>query len=171
MYPDWVRAYDPGAEPAARELLAEVARGLPGAYGKPGRFLDGLERRARQLPPAHLPWFWDTVGHRLSGPHRRAAARAYGLARTAERDHELPVDAGHHRANVLLFARAGALPAAALSGHQAWLATVLEPEAAHEEFVRVLDAWAASPGEPPADLARRVRASARAAGLAQAEDA
>ncbi|MEU3315878.1 hypothetical protein ABZ743_24820 [Streptomyces sp. NPDC006662] len=171
VYTDWARAHDPAAQPAAVALFDEVGRTIHQAYDKPGRFVDGLERRVRELDPAHLPWFWDTVGHRLIGWHPRSAARAYSLARKAERTHRLPVDPDWHRANMLLFARAGALPAAELSGHQSWLATALEPAAAHEEYVRVLSAWAASPGELPADLARRVRLSARAAGLPAAEEA
>ncbi|MFD8979297.1 hypothetical protein [Streptomyces sp. NPDC059564] len=171
VYPDWAAAHDPAR--AADALAAfEVARTtIHTAYDKPGRYVDGLERRARTLDPAHLPWFWDTVGHRLISWHRRSAARAYTLARKAERGHGLPVDPDWHRANLLLFARAGALPAAEISGHQAWLAATLDPLPAHEEYVRVLEAWAASPGEPPADLARRLRLSARAAGLAAAEEA
>ncbi|MEU3725856.1 hypothetical protein, partial [Streptomyces sp. NPDC031705] len=171
VYPDWARAHDPGAAAAALALFGEVLGSIHQAYEKPGRFVDGLERRVRELDPAHLPWFWDTVGHRLIGWHLRSAARAHALARTAERTHRLPVDPDWHRANVLLFARAGALPATGLSGHQAWLAGALEPGAAHEEYVRVLGAWAASPGELPADLARRVRLSARSAGLDTAEEA
>lgn len=171
VYPDWAAAYAPAR--AADALAAfEVARTtIHTAYEKPGRYVDGLERRARTLDPAHLPWFWDTVGHRLISWHRRSAARAYTLARKAESTHGLPVDPDWHRANLLLFARAGALPATAISGHQAWLAATLDPPAAHEEYVRVLEAWAASPGEPPADLARRLRLSARAAGLGAAEEA
>ncbi|MFF5706407.1 hypothetical protein ACFY7H_28570 [Streptomyces sp. NPDC012794] len=171
VYADWARAHDPAAGPAAAALLDEVGRTIHRAYEKPGRFVDGLERRVRELAPAHLPWFWDTVGHRLAAWHLRSAARAYALARKAEDTHRLPVDPDWHRANVLLYARAGALPTAALSAHQAWLAGALEPGAAHEEYVRVLHAWAASPGQLPADLARRVRLSARAAGLDAAEEA
>ncbi|QES46705.1 hypothetical protein DEJ50_01385 [Streptomyces venezuelae] len=171
VYTDWVHAHDPGAGPAALGLLTDAGEALYRAYGKPGRFLDSMEWRARQLPPAHLPWFWDTMGHRLFSVHLRSAARAFGLARKAERTHQLPVDADWHRANVLLYARHGALPATELGGHQAWLAAELEPGAAHEEFVRLLGAWGASPGELPADLGRRVRASARAAGLGPEEDA
>ncbi|QGV76913.1 hypothetical protein [Streptomyces ficellus] len=173
LYVDWVLAHDPGAEPAARRLL-DTARGeLPVAWEKPGRFLDGLAVRVRQLPPAHLPWFWDTVGHWLTAALRspRHAARAYGEARKAERTHALPVDADYHRANTLLFARAGALPAKELTEHQRWLAGTFPPKEAHEDYVRLLTAWAVSPGELPADLARRVKASARAAGLGTDEDA
>ncbi|MEV8533745.1 hypothetical protein [Streptomyces sp. NPDC051211] len=171
VYTDWVRAHDPGAEPAALALIDVADKARMRAYEKPGRFVDGMEFQARQLPPAHLPWFWDTVGHWLLTGQQRAAARCYTLARKAERAHQLPVDPDWHRANVLLYASHGALPATELSGHQAWLAAALEPGPAHQEFVRVLTAWAASPGELPADLARRVRASARAAGLDPAEEA
>ncbi|MFJ3882682.1 hypothetical protein ACIPW5_35200 [Streptomyces sp. NPDC090077] len=170
-YADWARAHAPGTAPAAAALLDEALGTLHRAHEKPGRYVDGLERLVRDLDPAHLPWFWDTIGHRLIAWHLRSAARAYALARKAERTHRLPVDPDWHRANLLLFARAGALPATELSGHQAWLAAALEPAAAHEEYVRVLRTWAASPGELPADLARRVRLSARAAGLDTAEEA
>ncbi|MCX5609822.1 hypothetical protein OHB39_19875 [Streptomyces sp. NBC_00047] len=170
-YADWVRAHDPGAEAAAVGLLADARDRISRAYPKAGRALDGMAYLARALPPGHLPWFWDTMAHRLISWDLKAAGRAYTLARTAERQHALPVDPAWRRENVLLFARAGALPVKELSGHQGWLAAELDPAGAHEQYVRVLTAWAASPGEPPADLARRVRASVRAAGLDPAEEA
>ncbi|MCB5181566.1 hypothetical protein [Streptomyces antimicrobicus] len=171
VYTDWVKVHDPGAEPAAVTLLDTVREGLRRAYEKPGAFLSAMERRARQLPPAHLPWFWETVAHRLFRVSPRTAARAFTLARKAEREHRLPVDADRHRAAVRLHVRAGALPTAELSAHQTWLASVLDPSAAHAEYVRLLTAWSAAGGELPSDLATRVRASARAAGLGTAEDA
>ncbi|GGT24651.1 MULTISPECIES: hypothetical protein [Streptomyces] len=171
VYPDWVRAHDPGAEPAARALFDALCAGARAAHAKPGAFLDTMQRQARRLPPSHLPWFWEAVAHRLIPVHPRSAARAHTLARKAEHAHRLPADPDRHRANVLLHARHGALAAADLSGHQPWLAGVLEPAAAHEEYVRVLTAWPAASADLPADLATRVRASARAAGLGTAEDA
>lgn len=170
-YADWARTRDPGAEPTARAVLDEAGRKRGRAWEKPGRFVDDMERLARGLPTTHLPWFWDTIGHWLLETHRRSAARAYGQARAAERDHRLHVDPGWRRANVLLFARFGALPATELSGHRTWLAEILEPGDAHREFACLLTTWAASPGELPADLARRVRDSARAAGLGTEEEA
>ncbi|MEU0662604.1 hypothetical protein [Streptomyces lavendulocolor] len=173
MYADWVLAHDPGSAPAARELLDATGKDLPVAWEKPGRFLDRVAIRAGQLPPDHRPWFWDTVGHWLTAAVRspRHAGRAYAEARKAEREHALTVDADHHRENTLLFARAGALPAKELTAHQQWLADTLPPTEAHEEYVRLLTVWAASPGELPADLARRVRASARSAGMGTDEEA
>ncbi|KUH40531.1 MULTISPECIES: hypothetical protein [Streptomyces] len=170
-YTDWVRAHDPAAEAVAVALLEDVWAGLNRAREKPGRFLEAMEARARRLPPAHLPWFWDTVAHRLCGTSDRYAGRAYALARKAEQEHTLPVDPAWRTGNVLLLAARGALPAKELSEHQRWLARTWDPTGAHEEYLRVLTAWATSPGELPADLARRVRASARAAGLDTAEDA
>ncbi|MFG2999657.1 hypothetical protein [Streptomyces sp. NPDC048340] len=170
-YADWARTQDPGAAATAQAVLGEADRKRGRSWEKPGRFVDDMERLARGLPDAHLPWFWDTMGHWLLETHRRSAARAYGRARAAERTRGLPVDPHWRRANVLLFARFGALPATELSGHSAWLADLLEPGGAHREFVRVLTLWAASPGELPADLARRVRDSARAAGLGSEEEA
>ncbi|MFI2205056.1 hypothetical protein ACH47Z_30570 [Streptomyces sp. NPDC020192] len=167
----WAAANDPAEHGAALALLDEVRTAVSRAYPKMGRCLDQLRRRARSLPPAHLPWFWDTVAHRLLGCPGGTAAKAYTLARKAEQEHALDVDPDWRRANALLCAARGELPVTELSRHQRWLAGQLPPAEAHEEYVRVLTAWAASPGELPADLARRVRASARAAGLGTAEDA
>ncbi|MGW1844803.1 hypothetical protein [Streptomyces sp. NPDC001966] len=169
-YADWARARVPGAEAGARDVLERAGRGRYRAWEKPGRFMDEIERLARGLPAAHLPWFWDTIGHWMLETHRRSAARAYGNARTAERTHGLPVDPDWRLANLQLFARFGALPATELSGAPAWLAEVFEPGDAHREFMRLLTTWAASPGELPADLARRVRDSVRAAGLGADEE-
>ncbi|WP_187438684.1 hypothetical protein [Streptomyces sp. sk2.1] len=170
-YVDWARVHAPGAEGDARDVLAEADRDRYRAGEKPGRFVDGAARPARGLPAAHLPWFWDTIGHWMLETHRRSAARAYGYARAAERDHGLPVDTDWRWANLQLFARFGALPATEISGAPAWLAGVFEPGDAHREFVRLLTVWAASPGDLPADLARRVRESARTAGLGADEEA
>ncbi|WP_328766969.1 hypothetical protein [Streptomyces sp. NBC_00286] len=170
-YVDWVLVHDAGAEPAARELMEVVESGLLRAYEKPGRFLDDMTWRARRLPPAHLPPFWDSLAHRMSLSFPKQASRAYALARKAEQDHALPVDMDRLRENALLFARAGALPAKELTAQQRRLAATLPPERAHQELVRLLEAWAASPGDLPADLAKLIRASARAAGLGTDEEA
>lgn len=164
-YVDWARALGPGVEGGTRDILERAGSSRHRAWEKPGRFVDEAERLARGLPAAHLPWFWDTIGHWMLETHRRSAARAYGQARDAERTHGLPVFPDWLRANQLLFARFGTLRTSELSGAAAWLAGVLVPVDAHHEFVRLLTAWAASPGELPADLARRVRGSVRAAGF------
>ncbi|MFJ3925339.1 hypothetical protein [Streptomyces sp. NPDC090022] len=170
-YVAWARAHDPGAEAVAVAELDAVRVEMHGAWQKPGRCVDALRRRARRLPHHHLPWFWDTVGHRLTGLSARYAGRAYALARQAEQEHHLPVDAGYRRANALLFAARGSLPAKELGDHQAWLSASLEPAAAHREFMTFLTAWAASPADLPADLVRRIRSSARGAGLGGADEA
>lgn len=168
-YADWAAAHDPGAAGAARDLTAEMGSELTRSRSKPGRFVDRMAARARQLPPAHLPWFWDTVGHRLIGYGSRPAGRAYGAARTAEAEHGLPVDAAYRRANALLFAAGGAMPAKEFGAHQRFLAETLEPAGAHTALEAFLTAWAGSSGDLPADLVRRVRASARAAGQGDEE--
>ncbi|MCJ1676374.1 hypothetical protein MTF65_03200 [Streptomyces sp. APSN-46.1] len=128
-----------------------------------------MAARARRLPPAHLPWFWDTVGHRLIGYGSRPGGRAYAAARAAEAAHGLPVDPGYRRANALLFAAGGAMPAKEFGAHQRFLAETLEPAAAHAALDAFLTAWAGSPADLPADLVRRVRASAKAAGQGDEE--
>lgn len=168
-YADWAAAHDPGAAGAARDLVADMGSELARSWTKPGRFVDTMTARARRLPPAHLPWFWDTVGHRLIGYGNRPAARAYGAARTAEAKHGLSVDPAYGRANALLFASGGAMPAKEFGAHQRFLGATLEPVAAHAALDAFLMAWAGSSGDLPADLVRRVRASAKAAGYGDEE--
>ncbi|MGW2255575.1 hypothetical protein ACWCXH_36225 [Kitasatospora sp. NPDC001660] len=170
-YADWAAAHDPGTADAARALVGEMRSELNRYWSKPGGFVDAMARQARRLPPAHLPWFWDTVGHRLLGNGTRPAARAYTAARAAESAHGLPVDPGYRRANALLFAAKGALPAKELAAHQRFLAATTDPPAAHAALDELLTAWAASPADLPADLVRRARASAKAAGHGDGEAA
>ncbi|WP_052390821.1 hypothetical protein [Streptomyces sp. NRRL B-24484] len=168
-YPDWAAAHDPSAAGAARDLTVEMATRLNRSWHKPGAFVDEMARRARRLPPAHLPWFWDTVGHRLIGTGGRAAGRAYAAARAAEAEHGLPVDGGYRQANAQLFAAGGAMPAKELAAHQKFLTGTLEPAAAHAALDRLLTAWAGSSADLPTDLVRGARASAKAAGHGDAE--
>ncbi|MEU6882417.1 hypothetical protein [Streptomyces sp. NPDC046712] len=163
-YADWAAAHDPDAAGIARDLIDDMGSELNRSWTKPGRFVDTMAARARRLPPAHLPWFWDTVGHRLIGYGSRPGGRAYAAARAAEAQHGLPVDPGYRRANALLFARGGAMPAKEFGAHQRFLAETLEPAAAHAALDAFLTAWAGSPADLPTDLVRRVRASAKAAG-------
>ncbi|WP_405758919.1 hypothetical protein [Streptomyces sp. NBC_00073] len=168
-YADWVAAHDPDAAGNARDLIEDMRTELGRSWTKPGRFVDVMAARARRLPSAHLPWFWDTVGHRLIGYGSRPGGRAYAAARAAEAEHGLPVDPGYRTANALLFAAGGAVPAKEFGAHQRFLAEVLEPTAAHAALEAFLTAWAGSPADLPADLVRRVRASAKAAGHGNAE--
>ncbi|MFJ8013344.1 hypothetical protein [Streptomyces sp. NPDC096339] len=168
-YADWVAAHDPGAEPVARGLIDDMRSELGRLWTKPGGFVDAMAVRARRLPPAHLPWFWDTVGHRLIGYGSRPGGRAYAAARAAEAEHGLPVDPGYRRANALLFAKGGAMPAKEFGAHQRFLAETLEPAAAHAALDAFLTAWAGSSADLPADLVRRVRASTKAAGHGEEE--
>ncbi|WP_225804399.1 hypothetical protein [Streptomyces sp. NK15101] len=168
-YVDWVAVHDPDAVELARGLVRDMGAEVNRSWRKPGAVVDAMARRARQLPPAHLPWFWDTVGHRLIGYGSRPGGRAYAAARAAETRHGLPVDPAYRRANGLLFAKGGAMPAKEFGAHQRFLAETLEPAAAHTALEAFLTAWAASPADLPADLVRRVRASAKTAGLGDAE--
>ncbi|MGW3497372.1 hypothetical protein [Streptomyces sp. NPDC001020] len=163
-YADWVAVHDPEAVGTARELIEDMRTELGRSWTKPGRFVDAMAVRARRLPPAHLPWFWDTVGHRLIGCGSRPGGRAYAAARAAEAEHGLPVDPGYRRANALLFATGGAMPVKEFGAHQRFLAETLEPAAAHTALGAFLTAWADSPADLPADLVRRVQASAKSAG-------
>ncbi|MET9961363.1 hypothetical protein ABZ128_20305 [Streptomyces sp. NPDC006326] len=168
-YADWAAAHDPDAAGTARGLIEDMRTELGRSWTKPGRFLDTMAARARRLPPAHLPWFWDTVGHRLIGYGSRPGGRAYAAARAAEAQHGLAVDPGYRRANALLFAAGGAMPAKEFGAHQRFLAETLEPAAAHTALEAFLTAWAGSAADLPADLVRRVRASAKSAGHGDAE--
>ncbi|MFG2640163.1 hypothetical protein ACGFYP_04190 [Streptomyces sp. NPDC048370] len=170
-YADWAAAHDPDAAATARDLVAAMSDELNRTWSKPGRFVDAMAARARRLPAAHLPWFWDTVGHRLIGHGSRPGGRAYGAARAAEAEHGLPVDAAYRRANALLFAQGGAMPAKEFAAHQQFLADTLEPAAAHTALEAFLTAWASSPADLPSDLVRRIRASAKAASPGDAEAA
>ncbi|MFJ7043155.1 hypothetical protein ACIQVC_07085 [Streptomyces sp. NPDC101112] len=163
-YADWAAAHDPAAAADARASVEDMYSELGRTWTKPGRFVDAMAARARRLPPAHLPWFWDTVGHRLIGYGSRPGGRAYAAARAAEAEHGLPVDPGYRRANALLFAAGGAMPAKEFGAHQRFLAEAFEPADAHTALEDFLIAWAKSPADLPADLVRRVRASAKAAG-------
>lgn len=168
-YADWVAAHDPDAAAAARDLTDAMGDELNRSWTKPGAFVDAMAWRARQLPAAHLPWFWDTVGHRLIGYGSRPGGRAYVAARAAEAEHGLPVDPAYRRANGLLFATGGAMPAKEFGAHQRLLADTLEPVEAYAALGAFLTAWAGSKADLPADLVRRVRASAKAAGHGDAE--
>ncbi|WP_328940818.1 hypothetical protein OG259_03465 [Streptomyces sp. NBC_00250] len=163
-YADWVDLHDPDASVATRELVDAMGTELSRTWTKPGAFVDSMAWRARRLPTAHLPWFWDTVGHRLIGYGSRPGGRAYVAARAAEAEHGLPVDPAYRRANGLLFAAGGAMPAKEFGAHQKFLTGTLEPVEAHAALGAFLTAWAGSKADLPADLVRRVRASAKAAG-------
>ncbi|MFG2138189.1 hypothetical protein [Streptomyces sp. NPDC048650] len=171
VFLDWARLHAPAAEGEALDLLTSLKDGWGRAVHKPGRFLDEMRRRAAKLPAAQLPWFWDTVGHRTGAWMPRQAGTAYGLARQAEEEHGLPVDEAYHRANVLLYARLGALPGKETAVHQRRLHATLEAGLAHREFVSFVLAFVAGGGTPAKDLHRRVQASAKAAGLGAAESA
>lgn len=180
LYADWVRGAEPGAVAHAERVVAEIADGLRRGWEKPARYVGDIAASARGLPAGHLPWFWDTVAHRLAanadgsrlgGRYRKAAGTAYSLARHAEREHNLPIDADFRVRNALLMARHGAIPVKELVPQQKWLAQVFPPGDAHTEFVRLLEAWSAGGGPLGADWHRRVRASAKAAGLPVTEDA
>lgn len=132
------------------------------------------------LPESHRPWVWDMVGHWFAAyiplvawesRCRKAASSAYGRARAAERKHSLPVPVDYHRENTLLYARAGALPVKEVAVHQKWLAETMSPAAAHVEFVRLLVASARGGAPLGTDWHRRLRSSAKAAGLTVDEDA
>ncbi|RNL82447.1 hypothetical protein [Halostreptopolyspora alba] len=171
LYLDWVRRHAPRWEGEAERLLSRVNEGIGRALRKPGAFLDDRRRDARRLPPGHLPWFWDTVGHRLARNAPRHAAKSYALAREAELSHALVVETDYIVANAALFARFGALTGTQMSAHQKWLAANLPAERAHAEFAAFVHECGNGGVVPPADLHSRVRDSARSAGLGVEEQA
>ncbi|MFE3194509.1 hypothetical protein ACFXHA_36270 [Nocardia sp. NPDC059240] len=179
LYPDWVRQFDPGVADSAETLTTSLSDEFRKTH-KPGAFVDGMGWRVKDLPESHRPWVWDMAGHWLSAraddspwgrKFRTAAGSAYGRARAAEREHALPVLVDFHRDNALLFARAGTLPVKEVAVHQRWLGTIGSAQDAHREFARLLVAMSVGGAALGADLARRVRTSAQAAGLGLDEDA
>lgn len=171
LYLEWVRSHAPEWEDEAQTLLTQITRRRGLAQSKPGRFLKEIQRLAHHLPPEHLPWFWDTIGHRMLQHAPRNAAKVHALARKTERIRQLPIDTDYRLGNALLFARAGALASTELRFHREWLAEVLPAQRAHEEFVRLVRAWSASGAAPVADLHLRLRDSVHAAGLGEEEEA
>ncbi|SHK00784.1 hypothetical protein SAMN05421803_112169 [Nocardiopsis flavescens] len=163
LYTDWVRLNDPGNERSAAEFLD----GLPESARKLAGDLDRIESRAARagLPLDHLPWLWDTVGHRLASGHPRKAGAAYTAARESESRHRLPVSPVHAVDNALLFARYGALPAKEVRAHWDRLSGLFPAGEAYREFQGFLAAWAAGGAALPADLVARLRAAASHAGL------
>ncbi|MFE3457013.1 hypothetical protein ACFXKD_05660 [Nocardiopsis aegyptia] len=172
LHLDWTRAHDPAREPQVRDLLDAVGTRLDRRLRHPGRLLPDLSRgfTSAALPEAHLPWYWDTVGHRLAVHEAKRASTAYRLAREAEDIHGLPVDPGHAVDNARLFARHGALAAKELVAHQHRLSALLTAQEAHREFVRFLEAWAGGPAPIPAGLPARLRTSLKSVGLGAAEE-
>lgn len=173
LHEDWARAHDPGNTGLARDLLESYERPGRGGQVRANRILDHVRESvaALGLPVGHLPWAWDTVGHRLAVHAPRQAGQAYVRARTAETEHGLAVEPRHAVENTLLFARYGALPARELAAHQRRLVALFPPPEAHREFVRLLDAWSGSGAALPADLPSLLRASTKEAGLGDGERA
>lgn len=164
---------------AAESVLAEIAQAVRFTH-KPGRIVDVLRRCAGGLPSDHLPWFWDTAGHRLTGycddtpigtRFRKAAAAAFGAARLAETEHNLPIIVDYHARNAVLFASVGALPAKEIAPHQRWLSATFSPADAHRELESLLVALSRGGAPLATSLAGRIRNSARAAGLGADEQA
>lgn len=180
LYLTWLRAARPHppqkqaeAEKAAEELMAYVRdEWLPKGKVQDGaqiKYFAELDARAAELPPEHLPYFWDEVSHLLdswfaTGAHRRA--------RRAEREHGLPVDPEYLVDNALILTRAYGLRGAEQSTHLRFLREALPPERAHRETARFIEVTAAHNFlEPPEDLPQLIRASAEAVGLGPEEDA
>jgi len=180
LYLDWLRHARPHppreqaeAEKAAEELMAFVRREwLPKSKVQDGpqiRYFAELDCRAAELPPQHLPYFWDEVGHLLTGWF---ATGAFRRARHAERTHGLPVDPDYSVGNALALTRAGGLRGREQALQLRLLRELLPPQRAHRETVRFVEATAAHNSlEPPEDLPELIRASAEAAGHGPEEDA
>ncbi|MDE3722490.1 hypothetical protein PWG71_13935 [Nocardiopsis sp. N85] len=162
LYLDWVRLNDPANAQAAAEFFEKLPRSSRELAGD----LEWIESRSSRagLPLDHLPWLWDTIGHRLAPGHSRKAGAAYSAARDAEARHRLPVSVVHAVENPLLFARHGALPAKEVRLHWDRLTDLLPAEEAYGEFLTFLEAWARGSANLPADLVTRLRSAAAHAG-------
>lgn len=173
LHEDWARTNDPGNTGLARDLLNSYERRDRGGLGRPARVLEHVRESVDSLglPAEHLPWAWDTIGHRMAIRSPRQAGQAYARARAAETEHGLAVDPHHAVENTLLFTRHGTLPAKELAVHRRRLVALFPPPKAHREFVRLLDAWSGSGAAIPADLPALLRASIGEAGLGDEEQA
>jgi hypothetical protein len=172
LHLDWTRAHDPAREQQVRDLLDAVDQRLARRLRDRGRLVRDLSHgfASAALPESHLPWYWDTVGHRMAVHEAKHAGTAYRLARDAEAVHGLPPDPGHAVDNALLFARHGALAAQELVAHQHRLTELLPAQEAHREFLRFLEAWAGGPAPIPTGLPARLRTSLRSVGEGAAEE-
>ncbi|MER7999550.1 hypothetical protein [Streptomyces sp. NPDC095613] len=180
LYLAWLRGsrpYPPGeqaaAESAAEELMAYVRDEWAPKRKVPDRsqvkYFADLDARVRDLPPSHLPYFWDAISHRYENWH---ATGAYRRARAAEREHHLPVDADYLVANALFLTGRAGMWGDEQATHLRWLQEAFEPARAHAETVRFLTATAAHNYlEPPENLAGLIRDCAGAAGFGLEEDA
>ncbi|AXK32513.1 hypothetical protein DVA86_07455 [Streptomyces armeniacus] len=178
-YLNWLRTAQPHppeeqaeAVRRAEELMAYVRETwLPEPKMQDGpqtRYFRELDARADQLPPPHLPFFWDNVSYLL---HGWFATGAWRRARQAEEKHALPVDADHLIANALLLTGDFGLRGPEQGRHLRWLQEALPPERAHRETARFIEATAARNSlEPPADLVGLVRTATAAAGLGAEEN-
>ncbi|MEU6746708.1 hypothetical protein ABZ914_10845 [Spirillospora sp. NPDC046719] len=169
VYVEWVRANDPAEAATARERMDALRRFVGGM--RPGQEIGEFVReRRRELPPAHLAWYLDTLGHLLCEGHPRQAEEAHSSARAAGARFGGP-GVAYRVADDLLFARYGVFDGARIAEQRRWLAGELPPGEAHAEFARFACAVAGGGAKLPADLHGQVRDSARAAGLGADEEA
>ncbi|WP_270072839.1 hypothetical protein [Streptomonospora mangrovi] len=170
---DWARRDRPDLLPAAHEAQERLHRHLPGAARKADDFLRSLDRLAQEVPPEMRPWLWDGAaqGLVLLGGAKAlwAAPRAYARARQAEADHGLDLDTGHHTAQALFLARAGALPAKEVRAFQEWITATLPPAEAYPALSALVTARAAGGSAPAAGTYTLLAKTAAAAGVAQEE--
>ncbi|WP_433323600.1 hypothetical protein [Spirillospora sp. CA-294931] len=162
LYPAWALVRHPAD---AETALATAARLERAAGDRPSDAAATYDLLARDLPPAHLPAFFDHAGRALvaAGDAKRAAV-LFGRAREAEREHGVPSDDAVWLAAHLEFAEAGALSAKALTPFVAGLRERFPAGEALDALIEVAVRRGRA-GQPPwAQFPRQLSALAKAAG-------
>ncbi|MFF1394032.1 hypothetical protein ACFVZD_09455 [Streptomyces sp. NPDC058287] len=173
-FPAWALVNDPENGHHALALVKDVERLARMAKTRAGAAKDGFEELGERLGrsvPHFLPTFYEEAGRAfLRHENTTYAAALFGKAREAERVHSLVVDEQRQRAVFLEFAFAGALTVKALKDHVRDLTQRLAPQAAWEQYRRLIVERCGAGVPPYAALPQDARKLIKAAGLDRVEE-
>lgn len=172
-FPEWPLRQDPRLAEHASARMHDLDRIARLAASRPKDAVAVAEKAAAELDatvPSFAPTFLEEAARALIRHDRTVGARRLiGRARRLERTHDLPIDEDRHRAALLEFSAADALPAKELSEEARRLGRALPPEEAFRALLGLAAARAEAGGAPPTDLPKDVARLGRAAGLTEAE--
>ncbi|WP_432748204.1 hypothetical protein [Streptomyces sp. NBC_00056] len=173
-FPAWALVNDPENGHHALALVKDVERLARMAKARAGAAKDGFEELGERLGrsvPHFLPTYYEEAGRAfLRHENTTYAAALFGKAREAERVHSLVVDEQRQRAVFLEFAFAGALTVKALKDHVRDLTQRLAPQAAWEQYRRLIVERCGAGMPPYAALPQDARKLIKAAGLDRVEE-